>query len=61
MILKLSDIDAMGAAKKRGVKVAYRLFAELRPAQWIKNLTCFAGVVFSGQLFEAVALWLRLP
>ena len=29
----------------------------LRPSQWIKNLTCFAGLIFSGQLFHAVSQW----
>lgn len=24
----------------------------LRPTQWLKNLACFAGLIFSGQLFE---------
>lgn len=26
------------------------LLVMLRPKQWVKNLTCFAGVIFSGQL-----------
>jgi 4-hydroxybenzoate polyprenyltransferase len=26
-----------------------------RPSQWIKNFACFAGVIFSGRLFEAHA------
>jgi 4-hydroxybenzoate polyprenyltransferase len=29
------------------------LAEELRPPQWVKNLTCLAGVLFSGQLFQA--------
>lgn len=27
------------------------LVSELRPAQWVKNLTCLAGLIFSGRLF----------
>ncbi len=27
----------------------------IRPTQWTKNLTCFAGLVFSGQLFRATS------
>ena len=32
------------------------LAVELRPQQWVKNLACFAGLIFSMQLFDAVAL-----
>ncbi len=34
----------------------YYLLKLLRPRQWIKNLALFAGITFSGQLFEADAL-----
>jgi 4-hydroxybenzoate polyprenyltransferase len=27
-----------------------------RPGQWVKNLACFAGVIFSGQLFQPRAV-----
>jgi 4-hydroxybenzoate polyprenyltransferase len=32
------------------------LAVELRPHQWGKNLACFAGLIFSMQLFDAVAI-----
>lgn len=32
------------------------LALELRPQQWVKNLACFAGLIFSMQLFDIVAL-----
>src|SRR5215207_2567585 len=31
--------------------VAAALVRQLRPRQWVKNLACFAGLIFSGQLF----------
>jgi 4-hydroxybenzoate polyprenyltransferase len=32
------------------------LVASMRPRQWIKNLACFAGLIFSGHLFETPSL-----
>jgi 4-hydroxybenzoate polyprenyltransferase len=31
------------------------LVASMRPRQWVKNLACFAGAIFSGRLFEPAA------
>lgn len=35
--------------------VTWALIRQLRPKQWVKNLTCLAGLVFSGLLFVPVA------
>ncbi len=32
------------------------LVASMRPRQWIKNLACFAGLIFSGHLFDVGAI-----
>lgn len=32
------------------------LVASMRPRQWIKNLACFAGLIFSGRLFDVEAI-----
>jgi 4-hydroxybenzoate polyprenyltransferase len=32
--------------------VATSLLRAMRPHQWVKNLTCFAGLIFSGRLFQ---------
>src|SRR6266849_3912464 len=32
------------------------LIAAARPRQWVKNLACFAGLIFSGHLFDASAI-----
>jgi len=37
----------------RRPSVLLALVQLLRPRQWVKNLACFAGLVFSGQLFVA--------
>jgi 4-hydroxybenzoate polyprenyltransferase len=32
------------------------LIVTARPRQWVKNLACFAGLIFSGHLFDAEAI-----
>jgi 4-hydroxybenzoate polyprenyltransferase len=32
------------------------LIATARPRQWVKNLACFAGLIFSGHLFDAESI-----
>lgn len=36
-------------------RVALALVRQLRPKQWLKNLTCLAGLIFSGLLFVPAA------
>jgi 4-hydroxybenzoate polyprenyltransferase len=37
---------------RRRPKLARILLRAMRPEQWVKNLTCFAGLMFSGRLFQ---------
>ena len=39
-----------------GLRNLIHLAQAARPRQWIKNLACFAGLVFSGRLFDATAI-----
>jgi hypothetical protein len=39
-----------------GRSLALHLLLALRPAQWIKNLVVFAGLLFGKRLFEAAAV-----
>jgi 4-hydroxybenzoate polyprenyltransferase len=54
------DAKGMATAELPGAAiVASRLLGlarAARPRQWIKNLACFAGLVFSGRLFEHQAI-----
>jgi 4-hydroxybenzoate polyprenyltransferase len=44
------DAEAVRAGRIGG------LVASMRPRQWIKNLACFAGLIFSGHLFDAASI-----
>ncbi len=33
------------------------ILISMRPAQWVKNLLIFAGLIFSRNLFNALAFW----
>lgn len=39
-----------------GIRSLIPLAQAARPRQWIKNLACFAGLVFSGRMFEPGAI-----
>ena len=36
----------------KGLKTTFYTFAELRPVHWIKNLSLFAAIIFTGNLFN---------
>lgn len=40
----------------RGRERILGLIQAMRPRHWIKNLACFAGVIFSGKVFESQAI-----
>lgn len=37
---------------KRGLKNLYLLLVEIRPVHWVKNLSLFAALIFTGYLFD---------
>ena len=39
-----------------GLRSLIPLAQAARPRQWIKNLACFAGLVFSGRMFDPAAI-----
>jgi 4-hydroxybenzoate polyprenyltransferase len=46
--------SAVGAVPER--PLALQIASSLRPAQWVKNLLIFAGLIFGRRLFDPVAL-----
>lgn len=38
-------------------KLLYSILKTARPRQWIKNFAVFTPIIFTGQLFNAVAFW----
>jgi decaprenyl-phosphate phosphoribosyltransferase len=44
------EVGATGAGRLAGLVVS------ARPRQWVKNVACFAGLVFSGRLFDVTAI-----
>jgi 4-hydroxybenzoate polyprenyltransferase len=45
-----AEVGTTGARRLAG------LIVSTRPRQWVKNVACFAGLVFSGRLFDASAI-----
>ncbi len=58
MIVQNDEVRAPEQRRRRNLLQA--IVAELRPKQWVKNLVCFAGLIFSGQLFVFEANLLAL-
>jgi 4-hydroxybenzoate polyprenyltransferase len=48
-------IEFMSACWSTAMPIGALVLA-MRPHQWLKNLACLAGVIFSGQLFDTVML-----
>jgi 4-hydroxybenzoate polyprenyltransferase len=48
----LPEAEPLQAERMRTGRIG-GLVASMRPRQWIKNLACFAGLIFSGHLFDA--------
>jgi 4-hydroxybenzoate polyprenyltransferase len=54
-MMPTAEAEPLDAGAARGGRLG-GLVASMRPRQWIKNLACFAGLVFSGHLFDAAAV-----
>ncbi len=53
-----TTFERVGAGQPAPMGIIPALLIEMRPNQWVKNLACLAGVIFSGKLFEA-ASWFQ--
>jgi 4-hydroxybenzoate polyprenyltransferase len=54
-MMTLPEAEPLDAEAVRAGRIG-GLVASMRPRQWIKNLACFAGLIFSGHLFDAGAI-----
>jgi hypothetical protein len=54
-----AHLTAIGTFPRTAIVAHYLLDLgqAARPRQWIKNLACFAGLVFSGHLFDPRAMF----
>jgi 4-hydroxybenzoate polyprenyltransferase len=53
--LSVQEREGPGVAAT-GMERLAGLIVSARPRQWVKNVACFAGLVFSGRLFDAAAI-----
>jgi 4-hydroxybenzoate polyprenyltransferase len=54
-ILSVQEPEGPGVGATSAGRLA-GLVVSARPRQWVKNVACFAGLVFSGRLFDASAM-----
>jgi 4-hydroxybenzoate polyprenyltransferase len=54
-ILSVQEPEGPGVGATSAGRLA-GLVVSARPRQWVKNVACFAGLVFSGRLFDASAI-----
>jgi 4-hydroxybenzoate polyprenyltransferase len=54
-ILSVQEPEGPGVGASSAGRLA-GLVVSARPRQWVKNVACFAGLVFSGRLFDASAM-----
>jgi 4-hydroxybenzoate polyprenyltransferase len=54
-MMTLPEAEPLDAEAVRTGRIG-GLVASMRPRQWIKNLACFAGLIFSGHLFDTASI-----